>query len=273
MVFLAKPGIRTVFRRIAAAALIAASLTAPAWASPESDRNDAVIATCSLNENGEALLARGLQDARYDYSSGAYMAFRALGFSDTEWNRSLAQQKADVTVRTARLLSRYNDGMTLSLAKNYGLVNFFYDDSLICLKGAFHETKAEADSRVAAEKHAAAKREADRMQDAANAELARKQQAERQEKARWELRLRTAALQKQAAEFQKIEQKRKADEKEAFRAEQAKKAKANEERNLKAAAQEAKRDPIFFLRDNCKLVAQYPSMQPYCDEFARRQAR
>ena len=133
--------------RTLAAAALALTLgmsVAPTFASEVTERNEALIAACPLNEAGDALLAQGLQDARYDYASGAYMAFNQLGFGKAEFKRSLASQKEDVMIRTARALHRVNDEMTLSMAKNYGLQNFFYADTLICLKGAFRETKGEA---------------------------------------------------------------------------------------------------------------------------------
>jgi hypothetical protein len=109
--------------RLSAAAL-AVTLgmsVAPTFASEATDRNEALIAACPLNEAGDALLTQGLRDARYDYASGAYMGFHQLGFGKAEWKRSLADQKQDVMIRAGRALHRFSDEMTLSMAKNYGL--------------------------------------------------------------------------------------------------------------------------------------------------------
>jgi hypothetical protein len=70
----------------------------------------------------------------------------------------------DVAVRVALALSRYQDGGALPMAKVTGVDEFFFDDSLICLKQAGAAAQAEAaktnaaiaDQRASAEKDARA---------------------------------------------------------------------------------------------------------------------
>jgi transposase-like protein len=136
-----------------------------------------VLDTCTLNENGEALLAQGLRNARYDAQSRAFMAFNILGFSTQEFTaRTVEEQKADVKIRAARALSRIDDGAVLSIAHSEGLQGFFYDDTIVCLKASFQETDAERTKRETSEK-AAAVAQAKRN---AQAEAARQQELQKE---------------------------------------------------------------------------------------------
>lgn len=259
--------------RTLAAAALALTLgmsVAPTFASEVTERNEALIAACPLNEAGDALLAQGLQDARYDYASGAYMAFNQLGFGKAEFKRSLASQKEDVMIRTARALHRVNDEMTLSMAKNYGLQNFFYADTLICLKGAFRETKGEAAYRIAAEERRAAKAEAERVQRDAEMERARKQQIE-------EMRVQQAAWAKETqkrreeAEADRARAQALQDQHDAWQARHANNSKnAFQNRLLQEEAAWAKGAKVKDVREHCGESRTRPELKPSCDELARR---
>ena len=211
-----------------------------------------------------------MQDARYDYASGAYMAFNQLGFGKAEFKRSPASQKEDVMIRTGRALHRVNDEMTLSMAKNYGLQNFFYADTLICLKGAFRETKGEAAYRIAAEERRAAKAEAERVQRDAEMERARKQQIE-------EMRVQQAAWAKETQKRQEEAEADRAraqalqDQHDAWQAKHANDSKnAFQNRLLQEEAAWAKGAKVKDVREHCGESRTRPELKPSCDELARR---
>jgi|SRR5271165_1606321 len=142
---------------IAAVAVSAFALTAPGAHAADAEtnaRDQDIWDTCTFNENGQALLKQGIEIARYDVTSKEWLAFAILGFGRAEFDRSEEDQKHDVMIRAARYMSRYDDAVTLTMARTAELHHFFYDDSLICLKHAFRETTAELGARVQAE-HAA----------------------------------------------------------------------------------------------------------------------
>ena len=157
------------------AAFAALVMVAPIGAHAEYvDPHANVVTACPLSDLGQQRLTDGLTDARYNFSSRAFIGFRGLGFSDLEWTRSSDDQMGDVTVRTARTLSQLNDGALIPVADARGLRSFFYDDTLVCLKNAYHETDAERSERLNAQAAAAeaAKERAEAAKTARQKELA-----------------------------------------------------------------------------------------------------
>jgi hypothetical protein len=157
------------------AAFAALVMIAPIGAHAEYvDPHANVVTACPLSDLGQQRLTDGLTEARYNFSSRAFIGFRGLGFSDLEWTRSSDDQMGDVTVRTARTLSQLNDGALIPVADARGLRSFFYDDTLVCLKNAYHETDAERSERLNAQAAAAeaAKERAEAAETARQKELA-----------------------------------------------------------------------------------------------------
>jgi hypothetical protein len=131
---------RTLFLATAAfAALMVGAPIGTAHADNVVEPHQNVIDECPLNDSGEALLKNALMTARYDITSKAYLGMHILGFGANEFtNRTESEQMDDVKIRTARALSGYNDGVMLPMAQARDLDEFFYNDSLACLKHAYH---------------------------------------------------------------------------------------------------------------------------------------
>ena len=94
--------------------------------------------------------------ARYDITSPEYVGWRLLGFGNAEFEqRTEEQQMQDTMIRAAHALSMYADNVALTMARARGLDRFFCDDSLACLKHAYHESDAEKTARATAAQHQA----------------------------------------------------------------------------------------------------------------------
>lgn len=86
-----------------------------------------------INDAGEEKLSAAIQRARYDVTSPEYLAWKLLGFNQSEWNRSEQDQERDAIGRAAQLLDQYNDSVVLTMADARNLQYLFYQDSIICL--------------------------------------------------------------------------------------------------------------------------------------------
>ena len=115
-----------------------------------------VVDDCPLNENGTNLLKHALMNGQYDVTSNEFVAMKLLGFGPNEFtNRTETEQMNDTMIRAARSLFQCQDSVMLTMAKARKLDWIFYDDTLVCLKKAYHKSDAERDARVTAQQRAA----------------------------------------------------------------------------------------------------------------------
>ena len=257
---------------------LAIAFTAIAFSAPAVHHAHAsILDVCVLNQNGQALLKAGLQSAQYDVTSRAYVAFATLGFNETEFNRSEAEQMVDVATKAAFVLKDYNDGSLLPLAQATGMNQFFYDDTLACLKQAATVAQRDiekvntaiADQRVIAKKEAQAKAEADRARLEADAKAkVESERAEIEAEAKAKIRAEIEADLRAKAE---AEAKAKADAEAKADTEAASMAKDNALEDAKAA-NAARLEADAVARHDDQVRAEKAAAQRAVEEKARLEA-